>query len=416
MIGWRDSENTELPRLTSSLTASSSGLYYNDAHPLVTIENIYATGPNYDGVANTTWSNSTTYAKDAVVRYNGVTYISLQAANLNKTPSTQTAWWKGQLNNHIERLTNTAIVNMAQRVINDKQNAGASKALMDDVRVFDGDGRQTSTIVGQSRFVGFEIIPKAFGGLQVAIQRIGAQFTELQSGLNIYLYHSSQKSAVATYSMTTTKAYSMEWVTPTGFTMNFSKYTLNDAGGLWYMGYFEDDITGQAINRDLDIVSEPCGTCLKDAYNRYAWELRNRYFELTPCVFEAAALDGTNIPDIEKVSYIYDKNFGMNLAMSVQCDLTDFFISNKNIFVRALWMQLAHDALSQMAFSTRIDGLKQTLRNDAYAELKGDPNRPYRTGIEYELSKEYEALCVAVGDMNSPCLSKKNKGIKVGGI
>ena len=40
-----------------------------------------------------TWDNSTTYAKDDLVRYSPNTYISLQGTNLNKNPGSETDWW-----------------------------------------------------------------------------------------------------------------------------------------------------------------------------------------------------------------------------------------------------------------------------------------------------------------------------------
>ena len=416
LIGWRESENTELPPLTAALKTSTSGLYFNDSHPLATIENLDATGPNYDGVAHATYSAPTTYALNDVVRYNGVTYISLANANTGHTPSTSPTWWKAQFNNYLEQLTNTAIINMVQRVIVDKQLTGASKALLDEVKLFDRDGRITSTIIPQSRFVGFELRAKNYEGLVATIRQIGYQFSEVQAGLKIYLFHSSQSTAVATYTLTTTTANSMQWFAPVGFDLNFCKYSKTDAGGAWYIGYYEDDISGQAINRDIDLTVEPCGTCWADAYNYFAWQMRNRFFRITPCVFENKYLNGTSLPDLDGCGYIGNMNFGMNLGLSVYCDLTDFFVSNKALFTRALWKQMAHDVIRSIAFSTRMDGITQTLRSDAYVELKGDPTRPYKSGLEYELTKEYEALNISISDVNSPCLSKKNKGIKVGGI
>lgn len=416
LIGWRDSTNTELPRLTSALTTSTSGLYYNDAHPIVSIETLDAVGPNYDGVANSTYAAGTTYAINAVARYNGVTYVSLANTNKGNTPSSSPTWWKPQFNAYIEQLTNTAIINMVQRVISDKQLTGASKSILDDVKLFDGEGRVTSTIVGQSRFVGFEIKVKNYEGLIAIVRQIGGQFSQTQAALRIYLYHSSQSAAVTYYDMTTTKTNSMEWFAPTDFNLNFCKYSKHDAGGAWYLGYYEDSLSGQAINRDIDLVSEPCGTCWKDAYNHFAWQLRNRYFEISPIAIDYAYLSGTSLPDLDHVSYVSNNNFGLNLALTAVCDLTDFFVYNKNLFVRALWKQMAHDVLRQVAFSTRIDGIAKTLRNDAYVELKGDPTRPYKSGLEYELQSEYDALNVSINDINTPCMSKKNKGIKVGGI
>ena len=417
LIGWRDSLDPEQSPLASTLTASSSGLYFNDAHPLVTIENIDATAPDYDSMTTGVWAVGTTYALGARVRYSNITYISLQAANTGKTPSTELTWWKAILNVHIESLTKTAIVNMVERFINERQLQNASKALLEDVRLFDGSGRVTSSIIAQSRFVGFEIKVRNYLGLVASIKKVSAQFTGLQDKTKLYLFHSSQEAAVATFEMTTTKTDTAEWLTPVGFDMNFCKYAYNDAGGAWYVGYFEDDITGQAINRDIDLVAQPCGECFKDQYNRYSWEIRNRYISVIPCQFPASALNGVTLPDMDKVAYSSNENWGLNLAITAHCDLTDFFIDNKNIFIRALWKQVAHDVIKGIAFSTRIDGLKNELKADAYSELKGDPAKEYRQGIEHELNNEYKAINFAISDLNSPCMNKpKNTGLKVGSI
>lgn len=41
-----------------------------------------------------TWDETTTYDQYALVRYGTKHFISLQTANLNKTPNTETTWWK----------------------------------------------------------------------------------------------------------------------------------------------------------------------------------------------------------------------------------------------------------------------------------------------------------------------------------
>jgi hypothetical protein len=416
LIGWRDTLDTGLPRLKSTLTTSNSGMYFNDAHPLVSVETIDSCGFNIDGVSNATYDASTTYSKDQAVRYNGVTYSSLADTNKGHTPSTSTTWWVAQINTVIENITKTSIVNMINRVIIEKQLTGATKSTMQDVKLFDGEGRIRSTIVGQGRFVGFEFKVKNYTGLQLAVRQVGAQFSLAQTNLTIYLFHSSQDTAVKTYSLTSTKNYSTEWFEPIDFTMNFCKYTKNDAGGAWYIGYFEDDITGQAINRDVELITKPCGSCMKDSYNRYAWELRNRYFEMNPVSFDSQYLNGTSLPDMEGVAYTTNNNWGLNLAITATCDLTDFFIENKNTFTRLLWKQVACDVLRLAAYNTRMDGSAQALRKEAYLALKGEPSLPYPNGVEHELEKEYTAINLSVDDLDTPCLSKKNKGITIRAI
>lgn len=411
LIAWRESVDTEMPKLSSTLKTTNSGLYYNDAHPLVSIENIDAIAPNYDGMDASDYVAGTTYAKDAIVRYNAIIYVSQVDTNKGHTPSSSPTYWLPMLSTYIENLTKASIVNMLYRVIDEKQLQGATKSTMEDVRLFDGEGRISTTEIAQSRFVGFEFKVKNYTGLQLALRRIGAQFTQTQTDLHLYLFHSSQNTAVSSYTLTTTKANSTEWFTPTSeLTMNFAKYASIDAGGAWYFGYFEDDISGQAINREIDFIVEPCGDCFKDAYNHLSWQLRNRYFRFTPCYFSSAYLNGTDLPDMDGVSYASSRNWGLNLAITVTCDLTDFFVDNRKSFARLLWKQVAYDVIKAIAFSTRMDGVAKTVKNDAYLEIKGDPSKNYQSGIDHELKNEYKAVAIGINDLNTPCMSRQVKG------
>lgn len=51
---------------------------------------------NYTATGYSEWVNTTTYANGAIVTYNGRQYISIQSANLNQNPLTQTAYWTYQ--------------------------------------------------------------------------------------------------------------------------------------------------------------------------------------------------------------------------------------------------------------------------------------------------------------------------------
>ena len=117
------------------------------------------------------------------------------------------------------------------------------------------------------RFVGFEIQAQHSEHLVILLKRIGLQFDATQTDLTIYLYHSSQVDPVLTQDVTTTKAGSVEWVTLNNFNLDFINDNIG-AGGRWFIGYYEDDINGQAIKRGVEISS--CSTC----YGRKQDELR----------------------------------------------------------------------------------------------------------------------------------------------
>ena len=48
----------------------------------------------YSTTGGTEWLDTRTYNEDEIVGYSGALYISLQDANLNKQPDTQTLWWE----------------------------------------------------------------------------------------------------------------------------------------------------------------------------------------------------------------------------------------------------------------------------------------------------------------------------------
>jgi hypothetical protein len=88
-------------QLDSELTGMpESGLYLNrGVLPIVTVENLLSLLPVYSPTFSA-WNGATTYSKyetskskTDIVTYNSKTYQSLQSANLNKNPGTETSYW-----------------------------------------------------------------------------------------------------------------------------------------------------------------------------------------------------------------------------------------------------------------------------------------------------------------------------------
>ena len=63
---------------------------------------------NYTATGYSEWLSTNTYANGAIVTYNGNQYISIQSANLNQNPVTQTAYWTYQSNVELNALTTFA--------------------------------------------------------------------------------------------------------------------------------------------------------------------------------------------------------------------------------------------------------------------------------------------------------------------
>lgn len=413
LIGWRNSVNTSVPRLGADLLISNSGAYYNDAHPLITPENMYASCPDFDNFPAVAYSALTTYKKGDLCRHDQTVFISLENGNIGNDPTTSSKW-ETLFSDFTRSLTQNGIIALVDSVLLNKRISRSTKGLLQSLLIFDGSGSYNDTVIKQGRFVGFEITIRSYDSMQVVADEIGFQFTEVNE-LPIYLFHSSQKEALATFNLTTTKAGSFQWFKVTDFIMNFCKTGKNDAGGQFYIGYFEDDLTGQAIRKDYWFNKAPCGTCISQTYNKRAFEEWNKYVMITPVAIGSGYLNGTQLPDVEHAEFEYNNNYGMNLRLSVRCDYTDLLVANKNIFRPALQKMVAMKVLRQIAFTTRIDRIAETTRNSALLELKGDPEARI-TGLEKELDKEIIALEMDFSGFNSPCLADRGSGIEWGTI
>ena len=421
LVGWRSPGNPDFPVLTTTVTTSNSGLYFQDQYPFLGIETLDAIAEDFDNFELSAWSGATTYAIDEKVLYSGRAYISLQGSNLNKNPSTQTAYWRTMLEDWLLKQNEQTAVMVIEQMVSRKKLLGSSRALMDHRNLFEGAASMSDTIIKESRFVGLKITPNKRIGLGIHIHLAGFQFSQNQSGLTLYLFHSSKQDAIATFSVTTTAgAKNFQWVSIDKLLYYANQDTTTitnqvDAGGCYFFGYFEDDVTGQALNKDYDWSKEPdCNNCNKDVYNKVTWKMYNKYFRVEPIEVDESNLNGTQLWDIEDTEYPRSGNYGINLNVSIICDLTDIFILEKKKFTQAVIKQMAVNILKLMIWSNRQNKIEEVNKKDAMLELKGISESNFY-GLESELKREIECINIDFSDFDSPCFEQTpNKGIKRG--
>jgi len=377
-IGLRNSDDPAFEDILSTITASSTGMYWNDYHPLITFENLYAVCPNYDGYNISAWAEATTYAEAAMVKDDGTVYISTAKDNKSHDPDgDDDTWWKLPINNWLTQKINAAISKVLNRMFTDKKLQEATKSLLENIQLFDGSGCLADVITGNSRFVGLEIIPKRINNIQLIINYIGLQFTETQTDLTIYLFHSSRPAAVATIDITTTTAKRFAWTTAVedgvnAFTLNYVDLANDiDSGGSYYLGYFEDDISGQAIKKRYQFAGPPCAGC--NGVDLGLYNLWNRFFDVRPFAVASGDLDGTNLWDISKMGYLMTTNFGINLSVSAKTDVTEMLSANTTVFTDALGYQFAIDMLNEFIYNPN-------------SRLNRDNDNSQRSAVLYELN------------------------------
>lgn len=350
-IGIRDSVDPAFKDLLATLTDSDTGMYWNDYHPLVTFENLNAIAENYDGYSVLDWVDDNAYSAGELAKKDGITYISTAAANTGHDPDGDDGtWWKLPLNNWLTQKIDAAISKVLNRVFTNKKMMESTKTLLENVQLFDGAGRLQDTIVANSRFVGLQITPKRANNIQLIIDFIGLQFTQINTGLTIYLFHSSNPTAIVTQAITTTAANKFHWQTGVNFTLNYVDHANNiDSGGNYYLGYFEDDITGSAIKKRHQFADPPCGGCNNADLGLY--NLWNKFFDVRPIEVANGDLNGTSLWDISKTGYQLASNFGINLSVSAKTDVTEMLSSNKAAFTDALGYQFAVDMLNEFIYN-----------------------------------------------------------------
>lgn len=172
--------------LDSELTGTSeSGLYWNrGVLPLITVDNILNFLPLVDFTFSD-WDNTATYSeystsknRSDIVTYDGKIYQSLQSANLNKQPGTETAYW-------LE--TNAESLRIKSFIWSVKDNLisalSLSRKLIENQYIYDVGETLTTP---SSDYVGWVFEPKGSDYVKIRINQISLQ-ANTDSQVNMYI-------------------------------------------------------------------------------------------------------------------------------------------------------------------------------------------------------------------------------------
>lgn len=420
LIGFRDSKAADIDALDSTLTTSSSGSYLDDICPLMHTDLLTKTAPNFAAENYGVWSNAVSYPIGTRKIYSNIAYqcTKVGGSTIGTLPSLLTEW-KTVFSAWLSEKYNASVANLFNRLAVEKKLNLSTKSLFEDVQLFTGAGRLQDTITNSGKMVGFQIDPKKINNIKAVLNYVGLQFSDVQPGFTIYLYHSSRKGAVASLAVSTTTAYKFEWkaLTAGSFDLNFVDFTNNiDSGGHWYISYFEDDITGNSINKSFDFEEGPCSGCsnTRDEYRVY--NLWNKYVDIMPFYFNAADLDGVNLPDISKIQHTSTTNYGLNLSLSVVPDVTALVLQQKSIITYPLALQIAYDLMSWMIYNPTLRINPEQINANTQAilyERDGDANLD---GIKQRLDKAVTALAEDLSKLSTALPDNKPSRVRYGAI
>lgn len=421
VVGWEQDYNPE-KQIDDELCQSESGLTFQGAHPLCTLENVRSIMPDDYLFRYRQWDGQTAYVTGDKVR-NGAKVWKAVSDNTGSEPVDGSADWEvyDMVSDYVRQLTLNGINTAVQTFIQDKQLQQETRNLMERRTFFDGAARLQATIDPRGKIVGFEIVPVRSMGVTTKIERIGLQMVGGTGTVRLYLFHSSQVAPMRIIDLEfTNRSGGFQWFTPAEPIylpyIPGSDGDGNDSGGAWFLCYNQNELPEgmQALNVSKDWSVEPCQTCLGGSIE--SWRQMTKYLQVSPFGIQAPA-DFAEYPemfDISLVGYTNTMNYGLNCEISVGCDLTDFIISQRQIFATVIQKQVAATVLRTIAMNPDVRVNRNQVnvtRDELLYELDGAPTGR-ASGLGYELKQAYRALSLDTRGLDRICLTCNNHGVK----
>ena len=427
LVGWEQPYNPAQMQLTLDLSESESGLYYQSVHPFLTLTNLISIAPDF---ANTNWpvyEDDTEYLQGSIVRWEEDNKLYIATVTTNLPPSSRQ--WEPftsekAFSDWLRTKTRGYVQKAITRYYTERMAKGTAKSIVDSRTLFDQAGRLLDREKYSGKWAGFELVPARYNGVTVKIDEIGLQFVST-SNITLYLLHSSHPAPLKTLRLDYTKTGGgLQW-----FKLDEPLYLPyvsedTDAGGSYYLVY-EQNENNKAIYKNRDWSKAPCGSCSSVDYSSYlAW---SKYLEVHPFTVSQQVVDEGRegepfMWDLADNEYTYLSNHGLNLRLSVVCDLTDFIIRHRAEFTDLILKSVAVDFLREMLYNANVRTNRNSLnvsKPDLVRLLDGDfdidrkgNTVASRNGLIAELDNVYKALNFNFRGIDKVCQPCCNNGIR----
>lgn len=400
-FGFYQTSSSEYSTLSPSLTTPTEGEYVNQVNGLITNENIAESRANFMQFPHDAWDVATTYSKADLVIEAGVSYEYINDTDSAGNLVTNTTYWFAldQDNEYLIQKRFQGAKKAIDTVLNSKKVRNKIKSIYDNIALFDGVANYNSPVINNDNFVGLRFRMKSDRSLVTTINKIGTQFTEVINPLTLYLYHSSQQTPLAIYIVNHSKANSFVW---SNLSKNNELRYLDDnydAGGEFFLGYAQSSlVTAQALKMsNIDWINgNGCTSCPGNtSYNWY--KNFSEYVDVMGFSIPESEFDvGVDLFDPSKIEIKSDNNFGLNINMTNDCDLTPFFLQEKRLFSEAANNVTGLEILRDMAESTRgsnglanqvaVQAAKQTFTVDGVFGTVLDVTNQSLKALSFDLS------------------------------
>lgn len=380
-VGFYNPSNPEYPNLVPSLLGSRSGMYVNEAHDLLDIENIDQSVKNFSHFVYPDYLPSRDaageYEAGSKVKFLGKNWEYINAAaSVGGNPPPDGTYWKeiNELSDYLIKKVYTGIDRVMNDWIKDKKMRSKIKSIYDNVLLFNGIANYRNPEPNKNHFVGLRIrMKRGEKSLVAIINRLGHQFDASFNGLNIFIFHSSQQEAISRFTIDHTTAKSQQWSIIPEDQENKLRYISEeyDAGGDFFIGYKQSELEslgGQALKMDLDWTAIPCDC---DSQWR-AWHKQwSPFLSITGFEIEESSLGaGDTLFDPDLVGTTVTNNYGLNLNLSSKCDIGYFILQNQDLFDEALQLGIGKVLMEGLANNIRGGNqIANQIRSEAKKEI-----------------------------------------------
>ncbi len=318
----------------------------------------------------------------------------------------------------IESKVDISIRNMIQSFIRTKLVKGETRLMCEHKTMFEGAGRLVDREKNKNNLAGFEINPIRSGGVTIKIDKIGLQFTK-KGTYKLYLMHSSQSEPIRTLTVEKKNDMSFEWFSFDDLYLPYSSETIAP-GGSWYLCYDQTELPdgSEAVIKNKDWSKAPCSGCSRSEF--ISWQAWSKYIEIHPFLVGRENVERNEqerplMWDVFYNTYRYDSNFGLNLEVSVDCDITEIITKNASAFDDVLGLQLAVDWLKEFMFNANARANRNSAnagKSDIILALEGDKSLMSGQGLSARLESAYKAVNISFDTMDKVCMTCTNNGVK----
>jgi len=300
-------------------------------------------------------------------------------------------------NDYVVNVHNSEVLKVVQRFVDRQKKKLNTKELLSNVTMIQRHNDRSQKITKNSRFVGYAITPRESKSININIKSVG-MFMDRTSNVTLYLYDPHKNVALQSKSCN----HSANSVTWTDLDWDVEFDSDNGAGATYLIGYFEDDLLGQAYEQDWG-----------EGMAHQSMKVTRHYAGLSPVRFSNSTLSGYTLPDMQYLEGSMNcKTSGFNLRFNIKCDITDVLVDNINMFGEAVQYGVAirylQDALSNIGLNPTISaaqnrGMYEQMKTDYEGILYGGyiEDVGYRRGIIDNLSldfSELDAVCLKARD------------------